>query len=98
MKILLFETKKSTQTGNEEQVYGGHKSEATLIQLISSVLDAVAAVDEFADRDNCNQGPDTVPSFNSVLDLLKTTQVYCWMMKTHGLRNILFNVSSQTNK
>ena len=70
----LFETKKSTQTGNEEQVYGGHKSEATLIQLISSVLDAVAAVDEFDDCDNCNQAPHTVPSFNSVLDFLKTTQ------------------------
>ena len=64
----LFETKKSTQTGEEEQVCGGHKSEATLIQLISSVLDAVAAIDEFDDCDN------TVPSFNSVLDLLKTTQ------------------------
>ena len=38
------------------------------------MLDAVAAVDEFDDCDNCNQAPHTVPSFNSVLDLLKTTQ------------------------
>ena len=70
----MFETKETTQTGNEEQVYGGNRSEATLIQLVSSVLDAVAAVDKFDDCDKCNQAPDTVPSFNSVLDLLKTTQ------------------------
>ena len=49
-------------------------SEATLIQLVLSVLDAVAAVDKFDDCDKCNQAPYTVPSFNSVLDLLETTQ------------------------
>ena len=68
----MFETKETTQTGNEEQVYGGNRSEATLIQLVLSVLDAVAAVDKFDDCDKCNQAPDTMPSFNSVLDLLKT--------------------------
>ena len=70
----LFQTKETTQTGNEEQVYGSDRSEATLIQLVSSVLDAVAAVDKFDDCDKCNQAPYTVPSFNSVLDLLETTQ------------------------
>ena len=70
----MFETKETTQTGNEEQVCGSNRSEATLIQLVLSVLDAVAAVDEFDDCDKCNQAPDTVPSFNSVLDVLKTTQ------------------------
>ena len=90
----MFKTKETTQTGNEEQVYGSNRSEAALTQLVSSVLDAVVAVDKFDDCDKCKQAPYTVPSFNSVFDLLETTQGL--LLDEHGLQNNLFNIYSQT--
>ena len=73
-KDSLFVTEATTQKQTEKQVYGSHKSEDALIQLISSALDVAAAVDQFDDCDISNQADDCVPSFDSVLNFLKTTQ------------------------